>query len=260
MRGLSFTRSPARGAGEALWLFVHIPKTAGSSFRTALAEQLKPERNINIKQRGVRKRADAFAKAIDEFLTLDKKQRFVFASGHLTMPEVRRIQENIGRPVNLLTMLRDPVQRVISDYRYQRTPAHASHQAFSAAFPTLESFIDSRRSQNKMFRYLALPGEAVEDATARIEREFSLVGVVEMYPQSMKLCSELIGPRFPLTTSLNTTADTGDNGVEVDDELVERISRLNPQDERLWMHFHDRMRSVQGGAARRKPLGLAGWP
>lgn len=229
--------------GEALWLFLHIPKTAGSSFRSALAARLKPEHNINIANlRGVRRRAGAFAQAIDEFLALDKEQRFVFASGHLVMPEIVRIQESLGRPVRLLTMLRDPVQRVISDYRYQRTPAHPAHEAFCAAFPTLESFVDSHRSQNKMFRYLALPGETVEAATARIERDFSLVGLVEMYPLSVKLCSQLIGPRFPATVSLNVTQNTGDNGVALSDELLDRIRRLNRKDQRLWDHFRKRLR------------------
>jgi len=229
--------------GEALWLFVHIPKTAGSSFRSALAQRLKPEHNINIqKWRGTRSRTDAFAQAIDQFLALDKVERFVFASGHLLMPEVVRIRESLGRPVKLLTMLREPVTRVISDYRYQRTPAHPTHEQFRAEFPTLESFVDSHRSQNKMFRHLALPGETVEAAMARIERDFSLVGVADNYALSVRLCSELIGPRFPATTSLNVTQNTGDNEVAVSEQLRDRICRLNPKDEALWAHFRDRLR------------------
>ena len=138
-------------------------------------------------------------------------------------------------------MLRDPVQRVISDYRYQRTPAHANHQAFGVAFPTLESFVEARRSQNKMFRYLALPGEKLEAATARIERDFSLVGAADMYPLSIRLCSELIGPRFTLKARLNPTQDTGDNDVEVSDDLSDRIRKLNRKDQHVWNHFRERL-------------------
>jgi hypothetical protein len=243
MRALNFIRSRKGAAGEVLWLFVHIPKTAGSSFRNTLAQHLKPEHNINItKLRGTSGRAEAFGQAIDEFLSLDRDQRFVFASGHLNMAEVVRIREELGRPVRLLTMLRDPVQRVISDYRYQRTPAHANHEAFGVAFPTLESFAESRRSQNKMFRYLALPGESIEAATARIERDFSLVGSAEMYPLSIRLCSELIGPKFTTKARLNPTQNTGDNEVTVDNDLINRVRRMNSKDERLWAYFRNRLR------------------
>jgi hypothetical protein len=247
MRALNFIRSRKAAAGDVLWLFVHIPKTAGSSFRNTLAQHLQPEHNINITNlrgthlRGMGGRAEAFGKAIDEFLSLDREQRFVFASGHLNMAEAVRIREEISRPVRLLTMLRDPVQRVISDYRYQRTPAHTNHEAFGVAFPTLESFAESHRSQNKMFRYLALPGETLEAATARIERDFSLVGAADMYPLSIRLCSELIGPKFTPKARLNPTQDTGDNDVEVSDDLSDRIRKLNRKDQHVWDHFRERL-------------------
>ena len=234
--------SAATPAGEALWLFLHIPKTAGSSFRTTLARHLQPDCNINIEgRRGTKRRHAAFAEAIDEFLALDRDKHFVFASGHINMAEAVRIQRNLGRPVKLLTMLREPVQRVISDYRYQLTPAHPTHESFSAAFPTLESFVESPRSQNKMYRYLTVRGEVLEAAIARLEREFSFIGVVEMYALSVKLCSQLIGPRFPVTTTLNITQDTRDNEIVLDETLLDRIRQLNDKDERLWLHFRDRL-------------------
>jgi hypothetical protein len=242
-------RPPARPAGDPLWLFLHIPKTAGSSFRTTLARHLQPDWNINIEgRRGTKRRHGAFAEAIDDFLALDKDKRFVFASGHIKMAEAVRIQRNLGRPVRLLTMLREPVQRVISDYRYQLTPAHPTHEFFSAAFPTLESFVESPRSQNKMFRFLALPGETVDTAIARLERDFGLIGLVEMYALTMRRCSELIGGDLAPDTSLNVTQVTSGNEVAVSEDLRRRIRRLNERDERLWVHFRDRLRRfAQGG-------------
>lgn len=229
--------------GEALWLFVHIPKTAGSSFRTALAERLKPEHNINIdKVRGTKSRDAAFGEAIDAFLALDRERRFAFASGHLKMAEALRIREAVDRPVKLLTMLRNPVSRVISEYRYQRTPAHPQHAQFIATFPTLESFVESRRSQNKMFRHLALPDETVDHAIARLESDFSLVGLVEMYPLSMQLCSRLTDQSFKAMGRVNVTKDTPNAEVQPSAELVESIRRANGKDQQLWRHFRDRLR------------------
>jgi hypothetical protein len=232
----------ATPAEEALWLFLHIPKTAGSSFRSTLARHLQPECNINIEgRRGKKRRHLAFAEAIDEFLALDRDKHFVFASGHINMAEAVRIRTNLGRPVKLLTMLREPVQRVISDYRYQLTPAHPTHGIFSAAFPTLESFVESPRSQNKMFRFLALPGETVDTAITRLERDFRLIGLVEMYALTMRLCSELIGGNLAPDTSLNVTQATSGNDVAVSERLRDRTRQLNDKDERLWLHFRDRL-------------------
>jgi hypothetical protein len=197
------------------------------------------------------RRHEAFAEAIDEFLALDKDKHFVFASGHINMAEAVRIRRNLGRPVRLLTMLREPVQRVISDYRYQLTPAHPTHERFSAAFPTLESFVESPRSQNKMFRFLSLPRETVDTAIARLERDFRLIGLVEMYPLTMRLCSDLIGGNLAPDTSLNVTQSTSGNEVAVSEALLERIRRLNDKDERLWLHFRDRLgRFAEGRESR----------
>lgn len=241
-------------AGDPLWLFLHIPKTAGSSFRTTLARHLQPDCNINIEgRRGTKRRHVAFAEAIDEFLALDKDKHFVFASGHINMAEAMRIQRNLGRPVRLLTMLREPVQRVISDYRYQLTPAHPTHERFRTAFPTLESFAESPRSQNKMLRYLALPGEPVDVTIARLEQDFGLVGLVEMYALTMRLCSELIGGNFAPDTSLNVTQATSGNEIAVGKKLLDRTRQLNEKDERLWLHFRDRLGRFAEGRESRGP-------
>lgn len=226
---------------SVLWIFLHIPKTAGSSFRLALASEVKPEYNISIdKTRGIQKRDDAFGEAIDEFLAKEKDRPFRFASGHLKMAEALRIRAAIQRPVKFITILRDPVDRVISEFRYQCTSTHPQHQEFLHSFPTLDSFVTHPRSQNKMRRHLAMPGETVEATISRLEVDFSLVGVVEFYPQFVQRCSELVGEQLPYVRE-RVTQRTADNDIDVTEAQRMKIRQLNQLDQQLWQHFRDRI-------------------
>src|SRR5829696_8077897 len=118
-----------KDAPGAMWFFLHIPKTAGSSFRSELAAALKPNNNIVIDYKrpdipfDMQKRA-----VVDSFIENIHARPWRFASGHMHYPHVRAISEAHGN-MRILTMLRDPVKRVISDYRYQCTPQHPPHEA-----------------------------------------------------------------------------------------------------------------------------------
>lgn len=257
------TPADARPRGEEeLWLFLHIPKTAGSSFRSALADRLQPDFNINIDSvRGTMSRDEGFKDAVEKFIALDKQQKFAFASGHLKMPEVVAIEQAAGRPVRIITLLRTPATRVVSEYRYQRTPVHSGHEKFREDYPTIESYVDDPRSQNKMFRHLALPKETLPLTIARMEKTFGYVGVVEMYPLLVKQCSQLIGANVADNTRLRVTPATKENAVEVTEDLLKKIRQLNSLDEDLWKHFRDRMRTQRIGKGRigkaKKPPSVA---
>jgi len=239
-------------AGKALWFFQHIPKTAGSSFGSAVADKLKPNYNINIEAvRGTMGRDAAFKNEIEKFVGLDKEQQYSFASGHLKMNEVMTIRDAIGRPMNLITILREPAKRVVSEYRYQRTPVHSAHEQFLQEYPTFESYLNHPRSQNKMFRHLALREETLQATIRRLEEEFAIVGVVEMYPPFIKECSRLMGINIVETTRLRVTSTTQDSAINLTGDLMKKIRELNSQDDELWRHFRDRMRSMRTGGASR---------
>jgi hypothetical protein len=234
------------GSNDVLWLFLHIPKTAGTSFRRALARELRPDHNISIDRvRDSKKRDDAFREAIDEFLERDNIMRFMFASGHIKMEEAERIRQAIARPVKFITILRDPVERVISEFRYQSTPAHPQNSDFVKLFPTIETFITHPRSQNKMRRHLALRGEKLESTIRRLENDFSLVGVVESYSFFVKLCSQLVGRPLDWDVRERVTEATAHNDIEVNEDLRKTIRALNSEDDRLWNHFSDRIHTAR---------------
>src|SRR5687767_14219501 len=72
-----------RDAPGTLWYFIHIPKTAGSSFRGELAARLKPQMNVRLDRAndGVAHK-DKLHQAVCAFLADPRSAACRFASGH----------------------------------------------------------------------------------------------------------------------------------------------------------------------------------
>lgn len=233
---------------DTLWVFQHIPKTAGSSFRTEIARKLRPQANVALNGMGGRKFATVQS-ALDTFLGELRETPFRFASGHLSRPQIEAIQAAHPR-VRLVTMLRDPVERVISDFRYQRTPKHAGHEQFIERFPSFESYLESPLSHNRQFEFLRRGPEADTAAViADLESHYAFVGLTEMYPLARHLLLALIGieDAQPPETR-NRTEARAENEIPGLDALRPRIRELNAQDEAIYEHFRAGLR------AQREPL------
>src|SRR5438105_2265197 len=142
-------------APDDLWIFIHIPKTAGSSFASELSDLRRPYRNIHVDYEDKTTPHDLkLERAVDQFIQDNHTAQFRACSGHIGMRYVDKIREAVPRS-KVVSILRNPVERVISDFRYARTPAHPPYKDFIKQFPTIESYVDSPASQNKMFKFLA---------------------------------------------------------------------------------------------------------
>jgi hypothetical protein len=231
---------------ETLWIFLHIPKTAGSSFGTELAIHKAPYRNIHVdyedREQPYNEQLD---RAVTRFLAEHKRVPYSSASGHLPYAQVDRIIKAVP-DTKVVTILREPVARVISDYRYQRTPAHPPFKDFIAEFPTIESYIETEESQNKMFRFLAPPGTeaSFDEGYKHIQKNMTFIGLLEMYPMSFNVLFRLFGSgdRLPVEHQRKTVT-TKDNEVDISPALTARIKALNSLDVKLF----DRVRSTLVG-------------
>ncbi len=178
-----------RDAGD-LWFFLHIPKTAGSSFRAELAEVLAPNANVTAYDGSdddfdLRRR-----RAVAGFAEAMEGRAFRFASGHMPYALLEPV---VVRGAKLFTMLRDPVDRVISDYRYQTTQQHPDHAAFRERCPTIESYLDLPEERDKMLTFLAPFAEAsVAETVTHLLDGFAFVGAMETYDASFGTMMDLL--------------------------------------------------------------------
>ncbi len=234
--------------GRALWVLLHIPKTAGSSFRAEMAQALRPQINVHINHHDLSVPPHVqMDQAFDRFLATHAEQPYRFASGHFTNRHAAQVLERAPQS-RLLTVLRHPVERVISEYRYQRTEAHPSHRDFCARFPTFRDFYNAPLAQNAMTRYLAPQGGG--DADAAIEfvcANYSFVGLVEMYPLTVKTVFALLGYDHRPRLHIRKTSDLTEDPLEVSDDDRREIRALNHDDLAVFGFFTEKLKRVRDG-------------
>jgi hypothetical protein len=234
--------------GDRPCVFVHIPKTAGTSLRTEIAALLQPDVNIVVDyedtSRSFHERMDG---AVDVFLANNAAEPVRFASGHILARHVQRIRQQIPS-ASFVTFLRDPVARVISDYRYQRSPRHPVYADFVASVPSLEAYLELRSEQNKMAQHLIPPGILLggdpQECVDSMMRGYDFIGVQEMYPISFRTLMSLVGhPSWPkLQENVNRDNDEERN---VSPDMANRIREVNAIDCALYDHVFPRLVSVR---------------
>jgi hypothetical protein len=229
--------------GHPLWLFVHVPKTAGSSLNGELAPILPQAHHIFIDYGKLsptdtqRSYEELFDQSVDRFIEAAYATRFRYCTGHINAAQVQRIIEAVPR-TRPVTLLREPVARFVSDYRYQRSSMHPGNEAFAAAYPTIEDYLRLEGDWNKMANTL-VPAAIRESGTADdcagwLARNYAFVGIQEMYELSLHALSAFAGkPCWP-TVRKRINTPTPDNEVVLTPELAAEIRARNALDVALY--------------------------
>lgn len=238
-------------AHQGLWFFAHVPKTAGSSLGSDLAKLLRPYFNIHIapEDRAARARPgpELMDAVVDRFLAAHAARPHRFASGHLLHCHAERMAAAVPG-LRRFTMLRDPVARVVSDFRYQRTDMHPLAEWSMQRTPGLAEFMDLPGQQNRQAKHL-VPMELVRkgrvaDAIAHVEASYDFVGIQEMYALSFRTITALVArPAAPQERKRVNTAPEEEGG-RLTPELAAAIAARSPLDAALFRHFSERLAVV----------------
>jgi hypothetical protein len=231
---------PSRTRG-AFWVFQHVPKTAGSSLREEVVQALRefrPETNIHLDGTDTsipwHARMD---QAVSGFAGALRVGDYRFASGHLFARHVAALRA--ARPdARSFTLLRDPVRRFVSDYRYQRSAMNPDHETFRREVPTLEAFLALGWSADSMARHL-LPPDLLRrgDAAAALDHlldDFEFVGVQDDYAFSFAILRRLLGLRREPKVRQRSNPPTPDNPTEVPEALAARLEAAHRFDRALY--------------------------
>jgi hypothetical protein len=198
-------------------VFVHIPKTAGTSFR--LAAQNRFGRSRILKDYGpdsshtstVVKKTVYGEDTVDELLDAMLARGCQFFTGHFHVSKYRSV---FGERVRWCTFIRHPVNRVVSEFLHM-----SSEGTYSKS---LVDFINEPQQCNRQARLIS-----------GIElRDFFFVGVTEMYRDSISLFNQLTALDFSVLKRNVGNRKAVDIGLN--DELSQQIEANNRRDLALY--------------------------
>jgi galactose-3-O-sulfotransferase len=227
-------------------VFLHIGRTAGTTLNSVLDRQY-PQRAIY--QFDSHRLPDSIA----EFRSLPAARRSAMrvVRGHVDFG----IHEAIPGPSTYITMLREPVERLISHYQYVRERPHRLSQRVVEQNMTLEEYVRSGISvelNDWQTRVLAgatetpfgtTDRELLERALANIEEHFALVGLSERFEETVVMLKRIFGWKRAYYTKLNATRDRPPR-TAVPERALAAIREFNALDIELYEWGRNRLEEM----------------
>lgn len=237
------------GRGDPLWLFVHVPKTAGSSMQTEMSAIHKPAANIEIDYTETTKPYQVlFDEAVQRFIDQHQAVPYRFATGHVQAKHTDAIRDAIPE-VRCFTMLRNPVARIISDYRYQRSEMNLARADFIAKTPDFATYVARPFVHNKTaIALVPRPIVAAGDGPAAVEyvmNNFAFVGMQEMYPLCLRALTTLMGQPKAAEAKVRVNTPTEENQVILTPDEEAELKKLNAVDMAIFQAFTTKWRVIR---------------
>jgi len=259
--------------GENTVVFVHIPKAAGSTITKVISRQYSPE-NIYKDYSTPGDSSDevepALASGEGEFERFNetalRHAREKYAAFRQLSESARAnirifqghdgygVHEMLPRPCVYFTLLRDPVDRILSHYYYvKRNSGHYLYDEVTSKNMSLEDYVSSGltpeldNSQTKYLAGLETPylnfgdysSDILTTAKQHIETNFILVGFTERFDETVLLLKRKLGWGEPYYTRVNVTENRPEKR-QVSDSVLQAIEKYNDLDLQLYQYAQER--------------------
>ena len=226
-------------------IFLHVPKSAGSTLHTVL-ERVYPSDTVLDIPGPNSEREKLFTR-----LSPEEHARIRLVKGHVLFGLHRYIPNRF----TYITILRHPVERVISHYYFvKRRPRHRLYQTIMSSNMSLEEYVlggtalelDNGQvralygSEHLNVEYGGCTSQMLDAARQNLKSYFSVVGLAERFDETLLLMAkELKWSRRPLYVRRNVTKNRP--ALEgVAPEVLRKIEAANSFDLELYE------RSVEG--------------
>lgn len=209
--------------------FIHVPKTAGTSFRVG-AERLFRDRVLRDYGRASPHTSPAIVEHVYERRDLQAlahhiaEQGIRMIGGHVAYQRYQALIE----PERVVAFVRAPVQRVVSEFLHYRR-----HFGFEG---TLLQFARRESERNKQWKML----RALDLARA------GLVGLSEHYRESLRLLASRTGLRVQYLELNSNPARRGAVPYAIDEAEAAELGRLNAEDLQLYRRVAEQFAAQTG--------------
>lgn len=198
-------RAPkASGRTDETVIFLHLPKTAGTTVNRLIEWEYPLSQMYSVDPVLFRWSSSHLRKLPPERL---KKIRMF--KGHMTYG----LHEVLPQPATYITVLRDPVDRVISAFFFMRNyKLHPLYWKMRRENWSLEDFVQRLRRDNVQSKIVAgakynepCTREIAERAKENLRRDFSVVGLSSRLEESLALMKLRFGWKLNTYSSFNVT-------------------------------------------------------
>lgn len=226
-------------------VFIHIPKTGGMTLYSMIRDIYKPSElhKINPAMESIGKY---------KHLSQDRKDKLKVIYGHMDY----RIHELLPPNSRYVTLMRNPVERVISHYHYVRRTANdpLRELAMRSSLDDWVARCDLLEMDNGQTRRLSgskdlvkfgeCSAEMLERARHNVQENFALVGITEYFDETYGLMSKLFN--WPIKHYLpRNVAQHRSSMKEIPVRTIRLIEKHNALDMELYEHakrlFADRL-------------------
>jgi hypothetical protein len=222
------------GAGEEAIIFLHLPKTAGTTLNRLIEWEYPLSQMYSVDPVLYEWSAARLRR-----LSPERLRRTRMFKGHM----VFGLHEILPQPATYITVMREPVDRVISAFYFMRNyKLHPLYLKFRWNKMTLEDFVRWSRRDNVQSKIIAgadyekpCTPEICERAKNNLLQHFSVVGLSERFEETLALMKLRFGWKLNSYSSFNVTR-TRPKKRDLPKATLDLIVEKNPFDIELYEH------------------------
>ena len=176
-------------------IFLHVPKTAGVSMSRTIVRQFSEDEIYHVRS-PAHKRAPVFSKhhgTIEDFQRLPEAQRRRYRCilGHMHFG----LHEHVPGPSAYVTVLRDPIERLLSHFGQYRRMMQNNEFPDGATYSSFEEFCKAKwnATDNHQTRFLCGSDfddhsrpENLDRAKKHLRKHFRVVGTMERFDETVR--------------------------------------------------------------------------
>jgi hypothetical protein len=225
-------------------IFIHLPKTGGTTLSHIMVPHFPEDQIFHIRN-PEQKRAPIYSKhrgTIEDFIGLPEsdRTRFRLILGHMEFG----LHEHILRPSRYLTILREPVSRVLSQHGQHNRMITKNEldgkpltlDEFLREKPAVLNNHQSKYLLGKLFKKLNAD-EKTGRLKERLEKYFVLVGTLERFDETVVLLNLIMGWKSRAYKKKNV----GDPELQIgqNQALIHHIREVNGLDSTIHSYAND---------------------